>query len=135
MEKPILMHMCKASENLVNHTPAIEKSVLDLPFSKFFALFFHLRIHLIQVVLEIFENHIELLCNQQDFFEFYEPSMGQFSQGFTFSKFDALVPTAVFLLHLLNCDYLASLNVLCFVDCYEGTVSEGFYGLVFLHVL
>ena len=59
--------------------------------------------------------------------------MVEFSERFDLSQLDAFIPASVFLLHFFDGDYLASFDIGGLVDCPEGTISQCFYRLVFLH--
>lgn len=60
--------------------------------------------------------------------------MVQFAQGLDLPQFDALVPTLVFLLHLLDRHHLPRLDVGRLVHSPKGPVPQRLYRLVFLHL-
>ena len=59
--------------------------------------------------------------------------MVKFSERLYLSKFNALIPVCILLLHFFNSHYLACFCVCSFVYCSKSSISQGFYCLVFLH--
>lgn len=60
--------------------------------------------------------------------------MVQFAQGLYLPQLDALVPTLVFLLHLLDGHHLPRLDVRRLVHSPERPVPQRLYRLVLLHL-
>lgn len=135
MEETVFVHVREPTKNLKSHAPKVNKQILDLIFCELLGLLFHLRIDLVEVVVKVLEDHVKLLCDEQNFLEFDQVLMDELSQGFDLPQLDALIPTGVLLFHLFNRNDLSRLNVLSFVYCSKGSVTEGFYRFVFLHVL
>ena len=70
MEKSIFVHVSESTKNLMNVGSKFDTSILDFRFSKAFTLLLHVRVHFIQVVVQILENHIEFFGDEEDFLEF-----------------------------------------------------------------
>ena len=107
--------------------------LLDFFFGELLSLLLHLRIHLIQIIVQILEHHIQFLRNQQHLLQLYDAGMVQFSKRFYLPQLDALVPVRIFLLHLLDSHHLARLDVGRLVNRPKSTVPQGLYRLILLH--
>lgn len=68
MEEAIFMHVGEAIGDLIDHVSAVGYGVLDLFLCEFLSFFFHLRVDLVDVVVEVFEDHVELLGDEEDLF-------------------------------------------------------------------
>jgi len=77
VEKAILMHMSQSRYDLENH-------VFDLFFSEFLSFLFHFGVNLIKVVLEVLENHVKLITDKEDLFEFGNVGMVEFTKRLDF---------------------------------------------------
>lgn len=60
--------------------------------------------------------------------------MTEFPERFDLSELETLLPIFIFLLHFFDGDDFVGFGVDCFEDCTEGTVSQHFYDLIFLHL-
>jgi hypothetical protein len=110
----------------------MSKKVLDFLLSKFFALLLHLTVHLIQIIIKVLKNHVQLIRNKQHLFEFDNIGMIQFTQGLYFAKFDALVPTGIFLFHFFDGDDLV-IGIHGLEDHPVGAVADRLHYLILLH--
>lgn len=68
MEESIFMHVGEAIGDLIDHVSAVGGGVLDLFLCEFLSFFFHLGVDLVDVVVEVFEDHVELLGDEEDLF-------------------------------------------------------------------
>lgn len=112
----------------------MESIILDFSFGEGLSFFFHFGIDFVKIVVEVLENHVELLRNQKNFFQFDDVAVVQFSQRFNLPQLDAFVPTRILLLHLLDRHHLSRLDIGCLIHCPEGTISQGLYRLILLHI-
>lgn len=78
---------------------------------------------------------MKLLRGKEDFLEFDDIGVTEFAQGFYLSEFQAFLPTTVFLLHFFYGNNFLSLGVESLVDSSEGSVSQYFNYVIFLHPL
>ena len=108
--------------------------ILDLSLGEVLSLLLHFRIYLIQVVVQVLENHIQFLWYQQNFLQLYYVVVVEFPQRFDLSQLNALIPTWILLLHFLYRHQFACLYVGRLVNSPECTVSEGLDRFVFLHL-
>lgn len=60
----------------------MREGILDLFFCEFFVLFFHLGVDFVEVVVEVFEDHVKLFGDQKYFFELYNVTVIQLAQRF-----------------------------------------------------
>ena len=97
-------------------------------------LVLHLRIDLVQVVVQILENHVELLGHQEDLLELDDVAVVELPQGFDLPQLYAFVPAGVLLLHFLDRHHLARLDVGRLVDRSESAIPKSLDRFVFLHL-
>lgn len=107
--------------------------LLDLFFCEFFAFLFHFAVHLVQIVVEVLEDHVEFIRYEEDLLEFDDVGVVEFSEGLDFPQLYTFVPVGVFLFHFFNRDYFVGFSVHCFVDCTKSSVSQDLYRLVLVH--
>lgn len=84
MEKAILMHMSQSRYDLENHVSTLKRFLLDLFLSEFLSLLFHFGVNLIKVVLKVLKNHVKLITDKEDLFEFGNVRMVEFTKGLDF---------------------------------------------------
>ena len=127
MEEAVFVHVRQPSQDLIDHR-------FYFCFRKTTALLLHLGVHLVQIVLQVLEDHVQFIRNQQHFLKFDDVGAVEFAEGLDVPQFDTLIPTVVLLFHLFDGDDFASLGVGGLVDAAESPVAEGLEGLVFLHI-
>lgn len=78
------MHMSQSRYDLENHVSTLIGFLLDLFFSEFLAFLFHFGVNLIKIVLKVLENHVKLITDKEDLFEFGDVGMVEFTKGLDF---------------------------------------------------
>ena len=78
------MHMSQSRYDLENHVSTLKRFLLDLFLSEFLSLLFHFGVNLIKVVLKVLKNHVKLITDKEDLFEFGNVRMVEFTKGLDF---------------------------------------------------
>ena len=122
VEESVFVHGSESAGDLEDYIPESMVRLLDFLLSEAFTFFFHFGVDLVKIVVKVLEYHVKFFGHEEYFFELDDAGVIQFTKGLNFSKFDALVPAGVFLLHFFDGDYFSCLDVGGFVDCPEGPV-------------
>lgn len=78
------MHMSQSRYDLENHVSTLIGFLLDLFFSEFLSFLFHFGVNLIEIVLKVLKNHVKLITDKKDLFEFGDVGMVEFTKGLDF---------------------------------------------------
>lgn len=78
---------------------------------------------------------MELLGDEEYFFEFGDIGVIDFSEGFDLAEVETLIPVVVLVLDFFDGDDFVGFVVDCLVDCTEGAVTQNFYYPILLHSL
>lgn len=78
------MHMSQSRYDLKNHVSTLIGILLDLFFSEFLSFLFHFGVNLIKIVLKVLKNHVKLIADKEDLFEFGDVGMVEFTKGLDF---------------------------------------------------
>lgn len=76
--------MSQSRYDLENHVSTLKGFLLDLFFSEFLSFLFHFGVNLIKIVLKVLENHVKLIADKEDLFEFGNVGMVEFTKGLYF---------------------------------------------------
>ena len=103
---------------------SLEYDLLDDSFREFLISFPSGSVVLVDVDVHVFEDHVKLSVDFEDFLEFDDVRMAELAEGFYFLEGHAFIPSREVLFHLFDSDFLPSGDVNCFHDCAVRAVAE-----------
>ena len=125
VEESISVEIWKSSGSLEENRP-------NLILRQASIIFFGPGVDLVEVALEVVEDHVELWIGKDDLSKFNNTGMLKFLEALDFSKNIDLFPAFILALHFFDGDDLV-IGVDSFEDDTERAISNAFDYLIFLH--
>ena len=126
MEEPISVEIGKSSGSLEENGP-------NLILGQASIIFFGSGVDLVEVALEVVEDHVQLRIGEDDFSKFDNIGVLKFLEALDFSKNINLFPTFILTFHFFDGNDLV-IGIDSFEDDTERAISNAFDYLIFLHL-
>jgi len=123
VEEPLLVHVRERLERL-------EHDVAHGGLAELLGAVLH---HLLDVLVELLEDHVEFVVGSDDLLELHDVGVSDLAQGLDLAQVDALLPAEELLLHLLDCYCFIRTLVDCFLNCPLGPISDCFHYFLTFH--